>query len=102
MKSADMTEADPTPIQRRILTKDMFYVFAFLSRTYPSGDWSTISQLSTRAWSKSVVVIFGFDVVVGVVREPSIMIRGRPSLAYPPGRPSVEKRIEGIQAATSF
>ncbi len=33
---------------------------------------------------------------------PSIMTRGRPSLTYPPGRPSVEKRIEGIQAATSF
>ena len=33
---------------------------------------------------------------------PSIMTRGRPSLTYPPGRPSVKKRIEGIQAATSF
>src|SRR5256885_4076324 len=33
---------------------------------------------------------------------PSIMTRGRPSLTYPPGRPSVEKRIEGIQAAATF
>ncbi len=33
---------------------------------------------------------------------PSIMARGRPSLTYPPGRPSIEKRIEGIQAAAAF
>ena len=33
---------------------------------------------------------------------PSIMTRGRPSLTYPPGRPSIEKRIEGIQAAAAF
>ena len=33
---------------------------------------------------------------------PSIMTRGRPSLTYPPGRPSIEKRIEGIQAAATF
>jgi hypothetical protein len=30
---------------------------------------------------------------------PEIMTRGRPSVSYPPGRPSIEKRIEGIQAA---
>jgi hypothetical protein len=33
---------------------------------------------------------------------PDIMTRGRPSVTYPPGRPSIKTRIEGIQAAAGF
>ncbi len=33
---------------------------------------------------------------------PNIMTKGRPSMDYPPGRPSVKKRIENIQASASF
>jgi hypothetical protein len=33
---------------------------------------------------------------------PSIMTKGRPSMTYPPGRPSVMTRIEGVRVAAAF
>jgi Zn-dependent protease with chaperone function len=33
---------------------------------------------------------------------PKLMTKGRPSITYPPGRPSIQKRIDNLQTTATF